>query len=119
MSANCFVDELSRPPDKFDNDYLEEFNISLGRIMSNRNAHVLIGADFNCGDIEWVTMQVPHGAQKTTTWIFVLSHNPKMASALEQYVNTVQTLSSQGNFSVVFYNDTQAKHCIHSVYSFK
>ena len=47
-------------------------------------------------------LQVPHGVQKTTTWIFVLSHNPKMASALEQYVNTVQTLSSQGDFSVVF-----------------
>ena len=33
--------------------------------MSNRNAHVLIGGDFNCGDIEWSTMQVPHGVQKT------------------------------------------------------
>ena len=44
----------------------------------------------------------PRGTKKTTAWIFVLSHNPKMASALEQYVNTVQTLSSQGDFSVVF-----------------
>ena len=55
------------PPDKIDNDYLEEFNISLGRIMSNRNAHVLIGGDFNCGDIEWSTMQVPEGGQKRQT----------------------------------------------------
>ena len=35
--------------------------------MSNRNAHVLIGRDFNCGDIEWSTMQVPHGVQKRQT----------------------------------------------------
>ena len=41
-----------RPPDKIDNDNLEEFNSSLSRIMSNRNAHVLVGGDFNCSDIE-------------------------------------------------------------------
>ena len=33
----------------------------------NRNAHVLIGGDFNCGDIEWSTMQVSHGVQKRQT----------------------------------------------------
>ena len=32
--------------------------------MSNRNAHVLVGGDFNCGDIEWSHKQVPHGVQK-------------------------------------------------------
>ena len=34
--------------------------------MSNRNAHLLVGGDFNCGDIEWshTHMQVPHGVQK-------------------------------------------------------
>ena len=53
-----------RPPDKIDNEYLEEFNSSLSRIMSNRNTHVLVGGDFNCGDIEWSHMQVPHGVQK-------------------------------------------------------
>ena len=52
------------PPDKIDNDYLEEFNSSLSRIMSNRNAHVLVGGDFNCGDVEWSQMQVPQGVQK-------------------------------------------------------
>ena len=55
---------LLSPPDKIDNEYLEEFNSSLSRIMSNRNAHVLVGGDFNCGDIEWSHMQVPHGVQK-------------------------------------------------------
>ena len=35
--------------------------------ISNRNAHVLIGGDFDCGDIEWRTMQVPHGVQKRQT----------------------------------------------------
>ena len=50
-------------PDKIDNDYLEEFNSSLSRIVSNRNAHALVGGDFNCGDIEWGHTQVPHGVQ--------------------------------------------------------
>ena len=45
-------------------EYLEELNSSLSRIMSNRDAHVLVGGDFNCGDIEWSHMQVPHGVQK-------------------------------------------------------
>ena len=29
--------------------------------MANKNAHVLLGGDFNCGDVEWSTMQVPEG----------------------------------------------------------
>ena len=32
--------------------------------MSNGNAHVLVGGDFNCGDIEWIHMQVPQWVQK-------------------------------------------------------
>ena len=32
--------------------------------MSNQNAHVLIGGDFNYGDIEWRHMQVPRGVHK-------------------------------------------------------
>ena len=28
------------------------------------NAHVLVGGDFNCGDIEWSHMKVPQGVQK-------------------------------------------------------
>ena len=52
------------PPDKIDNIYLEEFNSSLSRIMSNGNAHVLVGGDFNCGDIEWSNMKVPQGVRK-------------------------------------------------------
>ena len=51
-------------PDKIDNECLEEFNSSLSRIMSNRNAHVLVGGDFNYGDIEWSHMQIPHEVQK-------------------------------------------------------
>ena len=66
-SRTLYLGSFYRPPDKIVNGYLEEFNISLGRIMSNRNAHVLIGGDFNCGDIEWSTMQVPHRVQKRQT----------------------------------------------------
>ena len=29
--------------------------------MSNKNAHVLVGGDFSCGNIEWSSMQVPEG----------------------------------------------------------
>ena len=29
--------------------------------MTNKNAHVLLGGDFNCGNVEWSTMQVPEG----------------------------------------------------------
>ena len=34
--------------------------------MSNKNAHVLVGGDYKCGDIEWSHMQVglPQGVQK-------------------------------------------------------
>ena len=32
--------------------------------MSYRNAHILVGGDFNCDGIEWSHMQVPHGVQK-------------------------------------------------------
>ena len=32
--------------------------------MSNQNAQVLDGGDFNSGDKEWSHMQVPHGVQK-------------------------------------------------------
>ena len=42
-----YLGSFYRPPDKIDNDYLEEFNSSLSRIMSNRNSHVLVGGDFN------------------------------------------------------------------------
>ena len=47
-----YLGSFYRSPDKIDNAYHEEFNISLGRIMSNKNTHVLTGGDFNCLDIE-------------------------------------------------------------------
>ena len=52
---------LFRPSRRFEQDYFMEINKSFTRIMSNKNAHVLVGGDFNCGDIEWSTMQVPEG----------------------------------------------------------
>ena len=32
--------------------------------MSNRNAHVLVGGDFNCVEKKWSHMQAPQGVQK-------------------------------------------------------
>lgn len=60
-----YLGSFYRPPEKIDPEYLEAFNTSLARIMSNGNAHVLVGGDFNCGGIEWSTLQVPPGAPKT------------------------------------------------------
>ena len=51
----------ARPPNRMEKEYLEAFNISLTRIMSNKNTRVLVEGDFNCGNIEWSTMQVPEG----------------------------------------------------------
>ncbi len=48
-----------RPPDKTDPDYLEQLNTSLHRLASYKTANVLIGGDFNCGDIDWASMHVP------------------------------------------------------------
>ena len=59
-----YLGSFHQPPDKIDNDYLEEFNSFLSRVMSNRNAYVLVGGDFNCGDIEWSLMKVPQRVQK-------------------------------------------------------
>ena len=63
-----YLGSFYRPPrfptQELELKYLEDFNTSLSRIMSNKNAHVLVGGDFNCGDIEWSTMQVPEGFPK-------------------------------------------------------
>ena len=56
-----YLGSFYRPPNRTEKEYLEAFNISLTRIMSNKNAHVLVGGDFNCGNSEWSTMQVPEG----------------------------------------------------------
>ena len=42
-------------------EYLEAFNRSLTRIMSNKKCTCTGWGDFNCGNIEWSTMQVPEG----------------------------------------------------------
>ena len=59
-----YLGSFYRPPNRkpeIEKEYFEAFNQSLTRIMSNKNAHVLVGGDFNCGNIEWSTMQVPEG----------------------------------------------------------
>ena len=50
-----------RPPNRKPEIDLEAFNQSLSRKMSNKNTHALVGCDFNCGNIEWSTMQLPEG----------------------------------------------------------
>ena len=59
-----YLGSFYRPPNRTEKEYLEAFNISLTRIMSNKNVHVLVAGDFNCGNIEWSTMQVPEGVQQ-------------------------------------------------------
>ena len=60
MHLGSFYCPPNRKPE-IEQEYLEAFNQSLTRIMANKNAHVLVGGDFNCGNIEWSTMQVPEG----------------------------------------------------------
>ena len=56
-----YLGSFYRPPRCVDSEYLTELNKSLTRIMTKKNAHVLLGGDFNCGNVEWSTMQVPEG----------------------------------------------------------
>ena len=55
-----YLGSFYRPPkfptQELELKYLEDFNTSLSGIMSNKNAHVLVGGGFNYGDIEWSTM---------------------------------------------------------------
>ena len=57
-----YLGSFYRPPNRkseIEKEYLEAFNWSLTRRLSNKNAHVLVGDDLNCGNIERSTMQVP------------------------------------------------------------
>ena len=40
--------------------------------MSNVNARVLVSGDFNCGDIEWSSMQLPQRVPKRQTQLYLL-----------------------------------------------
>ena len=65
-----YLGSFYRPPNRkpeIEKEYLEAFNHSLTMIMSNKNAHVLVGGDFNCWNIEWSTMQVPEGGTEETS----------------------------------------------------
>ena len=61
MAARLCTLVPSIAPKRTEKEYLEAFNRSLTRIMSNKKAHVLVGGDFNCGNIVWSSMQVPEG----------------------------------------------------------
>ena len=60
MWLGSFYHPPNRKPE-IEKENLVAFNRSLTRIMTNKNANVLVGVDFNCGNIEWSTMQVPEG----------------------------------------------------------
>ena len=42
-----------------DLEYLDQLSSSIKQIMAYKNSHVLIGGDFNCGDIYWNKLYVP------------------------------------------------------------
>ena len=56
-----YLGSFYRRPNRNEEEYLEAFNKSLTRILLNKSAHVLVGGDFSCGNIEWSSMQVPEG----------------------------------------------------------
>ena len=86
-----YLGSFYRPPNrKPENEikYLEAFNSSLTRIMSIKNAHVLVGGDFNCGNIEWSTMQVPEGVPKRRVQSQLLEIAQEHCLAQVVYIHT-------------------------------
>ena len=82
-----YLVSIYRPADKINNDYLEEFNSSLSRIMSNGNIHVLVGGDFDCGDIEWSHMKVPQGVQKAVSATTFGHYRGALSYSSRRYTN--------------------------------
>ena len=80
MDVGLYLGSFYRPPKRIEEEYLMEFNKSLTRIMSNKNAHVLVGDDFNCGD----TMEHYAGTRGGTTKANTVS---TFGNCLSQVVN--------------------------------
>ena len=56
-----YLGSFYQPP-----EYLDQLNSSLKRNLAYKNSHVLIGWDFNCGDIDWnYVICTPGDAQET------------------------------------------------------
>ena len=58
---SLYLGSIYRPPDITDQESLDQLNSSLKRIMAYKSSHVLIGGDFNCGDIGWNKLYVSLG----------------------------------------------------------
>ena len=86
-----------RPPNRkpeIEQKYLEAFNSSLTRIISNKNAHVLVGGDFNCGNIEWSTMQVPEGVpnRRVQSQLLEIAQEHCLAQVVNIHIREDKTL---------------------------
>ena len=63
-----YLGSFYRPPrfptQELELKYLEDFNTSLSRIMSNKNAHVLVGGDFNWVILSGAQCRYPRGPKR-------------------------------------------------------
>ena len=59
-----YLDSFYRPPDKIDPEYLEQLNISLGRIMANKMLMSWLEETSSVVTQSGASMQVPPGVQK-------------------------------------------------------
>ena len=55
--------------------------------MSSRNAHVLVGGDFSCEDIEWSHLQVHNGVQKRPSQQQLLDIIGEQSYSSRKYAN--------------------------------
>ena len=62
---SLLVGAFYRPPDKRENQYLNELQTSLSRIKGKHNDNIWIGGDFNLGDIQWDSQNVRPNPQVT------------------------------------------------------
>ena len=67
QKQKLIIGAFYRPPNKSHPEYLDQFNESLRRIMTNKSAQIVVGGDFNCGGIDWGNMFVPSGANQCHT----------------------------------------------------
>ena len=58
--------------------------------MSNKNAQVLVGGDFSCGNIEWSIMQIPEGVPNRRVQSQLLEIAQE--HCLSQVVNTQEAI---------------------------
>ena len=85
--------KLYRPPNRTEKEYIEAFNSSSTRIMSN-NMLMLWFGDFNCGYNEGSTMQVPEGVsqRRVQSQLLEIVHDHYLSHVVNIHIREDKTL---------------------------